>query len=90
VSALAVIVGTSWAVSAFADISVLLAAISVAGFIFLALAIDSKSWMGFALATTGIALPALALLSFHVAGEFAILAAAILGGWIAAAIINYE
>ena len=84
--ALALIVAVTWVVSTFEVINVLQAAIAVTGFIFLALAIDTRFPTALALAASGVALPALALLSFHVVPEFAILAAVILAGWLAAII----
>ena len=88
VPALAIIVGSAWVVSNFAIINVMQAALSASGFIFLALALDARSGKSIALALTGICLPLLALLSFHVLPEFAIVAAAIIAAWMAALIFN--
>jgi hypothetical protein len=50
------------------------------GFIFLALAIEAKRPAAFTI--TGLALPAIALLSYHVATEWAMVAAATIAAWV--------
>jgi hypothetical protein len=62
---------------------VLEASVWAAGFIFLALAIDSSRESVGMLLATGAILPILALLSSRVAVEFVIVAAAILAVWVA-------
>ena len=85
VPALAIVVGTAWAITLPGLEQFLQASLWASGFVFLALAIDSeKPTIGWLLAT-GIALPVLALLSSFVAGEFAIVAAVIVAAWMAAA-----
>ena len=88
VPALALVVGAAWAITLPSLEQFLQASLWASGFVFLALAIDSeKPTVGWLLAT-GIALPVLALLSSHVAGEFAIVAAAITAVWVAASILR--
>ena len=88
VPALAIVVGAAWAITQPSLDQFLQASLGTSGFIFLALAIDSeKSTVGWLLAT-GIALPVLALLSSHVAGEFAIVAAVIVAAWVAVSILR--
>lgn len=86
--ALALVVGSAWLVSVFENPCVLQAAIWAAGFIFLALAMESGKTNVGALLATGLALPLLALLSARLAPEFAVLAAALMAVWIAAIILN--
>ena len=88
--ALALIVGSAWLVSVFEEPYVLQAAIWAAGFIFLALAMESGKPNVGALLATGLALPMLALLSARLAPEFAVLAAALIAVWIAAKILNRQ
>jgi hypothetical protein len=88
VPALAIVVGTAWAITLPGLEQFLQASIWASGFVFLALAIDSeKPTIGWLLAT-GIALPVLALLSSFVAGEFAIVAAVIVAAWMAASTLR--
>ncbi len=88
VPALAIVVGTAWAITLPGLEQFLQASLWASGFVFLALAIDSeKPTIGWLLAT-GIALPVLALLSSFVAGEFAIVAAVIVAAWMAAATLR--
>ena len=88
VPALAIVVGAAWAITLPNLEQFLQASLWASGFVFLALAIDSeKPTVGLLLAT-GIALPVLALLNSHMAGEFAIVAAVILAAWIAASILR--
>ena len=88
VPALAIVVGTAWAITLPGLEQFLQASLWASGFVFLALAIDSeKPTIGWLLAT-GIALPVLALLSSFVTGEFAIVAAVIVAAWMAAATLR--
>jgi len=88
VPALAIVVGTAWAITLPGLEQFLQASLWASGFVFLALAIDSeKPTIGWLLAT-GIALPVIALLSSFVAGEFAIVAAVIVAAWMAAATLR--
>ncbi len=88
VPALAIVVGTAWAITLPGLEQFLQASLWASGFVFLALAIDSeKPTIGWLLAT-GIALPVLALLSSFVAGEFAIVAAVIVAAWMAASTLR--
>jgi len=86
VPALAIVVGAAWLV-AMPDLAVYLqATLWTSSFVFFGLALDSeKAAIGLSLAT-GFALPALALMSSKVAVEFAIVGAALLAAWLAAAI----
>ena len=88
VPALAIIVGAAWAVTVPSLELFLQATIWTSGFVFLGLALESDgATAGLALAT-GLMLPILALLSESVAGEFTIVAAALIAAWIAAAILR--
>ena len=88
VPALAIIIGSAWAIGTPDLEPFLQASLWAAGFIFLALAVDSeKSTIGPLLAT-GMALPILALLSSRVAGELAIVAAAVVATWVAVSILR--
>ena len=86
--ALALVVGAAWAITLPSLEQFLQASLWASGFVFLALAIDSEKPTVGGLLATGIALPALALLSSHVAGEFAIVAAVITAAWVAASILR--
>jgi len=88
VPALAIVVATAWAVSAFETPRELQALVWSAGFVFLALAVESRKPNVTGLLATGLALPALALLSARVAPEFTILAAVLVAAWIGAAIFR--
>lgn len=88
VPALAIVVGAAWAITVPGVEQFLQASLWASGFVFLALAIDSqKPTIGLPIAT-GIALPVLALLSLHVAGEFAIVAAVVVATWVATSILR--
>ena len=88
VPALAIVVGTAWAISVPGLEQFLQASLWASGFVFLALAIDSeKPTVGLPLAT-GIALPVLALLSANVAAEFAVVAGFLVAAWVTAAILK--
>lgn len=88
VPALAIVVGAAWAITVPGAEQFLQASLWASGFVFLALAVDAeRPTIGVPIAT-GIALPVLALLSLHVAGEFAIVAAVIVAAWVAASILR--
>ena len=86
--ALALLVASAWAITSNESAIVLQAAIWATGFIFLALAVDSNKPTFGGLLLTGLALPVLAILSSNVAVEFAIIGAALVAGWVAAAIVK--
>ena len=88
VPALAIVVGAAWAITLPSLEQFLQVSLWASGFVFLALAIDSEKPTVGSLLATGIALPVLALLSSHVAGEFAIVAAVIVAAWVAASILK--
>ena len=88
VPALALFIGAAWIITEPELLRYLQALLWAGGFAFLGLAIDaSKTSLGACLAT-GIALPALALLSASVAPEFAVLAAPLAAAWLVAAIFR--
>ena len=88
VPALAIVVGAAWVITDPSLELFLQATIWTSGFVFLGLALESDgATAGLALAT-GLMLPILALLSESVAGEFTIVAAALVAAWIAAAILR--
>jgi len=88
VPALAIVVGAAWLVMQPDLVIYLQAALWTSGLVFLGLAIDSQKPTIFAGLATGIALPVLAWLSSTVAMELAIVAAAIVAVWVAAAIFR--
>jgi len=90
VPALAIIVAATWAVGSAGTASILQAAMWASGFVFLALAIETSKPNITGLLLTGLALPVLALLSAHVASEFAIIAATLVAGWVAASIMSLQ
>jgi hypothetical protein len=86
VSALALITGAAWLVTAPDLVVYLQAALWTSGFLFFGLALESeKATVGLSLAT-GFALPLLSWLSSKVAVEFSIVAVALVAAWVAAAI----
>lgn len=86
VPALAIVVGAAWLVTA-PDLAIYLqATLWASGLIFLGLAIDTESPFNVLSLLTGLALPALALISSQVAVEVAIVAATLVAVWLAAAI----
>ncbi len=88
VPALAIVVGTAWAITLPGLEQFLQASLWASGFVFLALVADSeKPPVGLPLAT-GIALPVLALLSSRVARDFAIVGAVLVATWVAALILR--
>jgi hypothetical protein len=89
VPALAIIVAAAWAIGSEQSASILQATLWASGFVFLALALEGapkKRFVGLLL--TSLALPVLALLSYHVAVEFAVVGATLIAVWVAAAIVS--
>jgi hypothetical protein len=87
--ALAVIVGTGWAISLPALIPFVQASVWAGGFVFLGLSLDSgESSFGLYL-LSGFALLAIALLSSSVAPEFLVLASALGAAWLAAKVYRW-
>ena len=86
---LAIVVGAAWSITVPAAAMVIHASLWALGFLFLAIATEWKGreLSGWAL-STGIALPLLAFLGSYLAGEFTVIAAAILGAWVAFLIIS--
>jgi hypothetical protein len=88
VPALAIIVGTAWAISVPGLELYLQATVWTSGFVFFGLALDSqKAAVGLALAS-GFAMLGLAWLSERAGSEFTIVAAALVAAWVAAAILR--
>ena len=88
VPALAIVVGAAWALTDPSLELFLHVAIWTSGLVFLGLALESNGaavWLSLA---TGIILPILAQLSARETNEFAIVAAAIIAAWVAAAILR--
>lgn len=89
VPALAIIVGATWVATLPEQVIYLQATIWAAGFVFLGLALESESAEVSVLnLVTGLALPALALLSSRIAIEFVIVAATLVAAWVAAGILR--
>ena len=88
VPALAIVIGSAWLITTPDLMVYLQATLWTSGFVFLGLAIDSEKPVILASLATGIALPALAYLSSTVAAELAIVAAALVAGWVAVAILR--
>ena len=86
VPALAIVVAAAWLVTAPGLVVYLQATLWASGFVFMGLAIDSEKPAPALSLATGIALPILAVLSSRVAVEIAIVAAALVAAWVAAAI----
>jgi hypothetical protein len=86
VPALAIVVAAAWLITAPGLVVYLQATLWASGFVFLGLAIDSEKSVASLSLATGIALPILAILSSRVAVEIAIVAAALVAAWVAAAI----
>jgi len=87
--ALALVVAASWLITVPGQMVYLQALTWAAGFVFVGLAIESESAEAAILSlATGVALPALALLSSTFAAELIIVAAALVAAWIAAAILK--
>jgi len=84
VAGLAMVVGAAWAISVPEAAMIVQATVWASGFVFLALAIEAgrSSYFSLALAS-GLALPVLAVLASRVAGEFLVLASALLASWVA-------
>jgi hypothetical protein len=89
VPALAIVVGAAWLIT-LPDLALFLqASIWAGGFIFLGLAIEAETAeLSILNLATGIALPALALLSSRVAMELVIVAATLIAAWVAAGILR--
>lgn len=85
-----IMAASAWAIGSFNSAIVLQAIIWVSGFVFLALAMETRKLNFEGLLATGLVLPVLALLSANVAAEFAILAAALIAGWVTVAILNHR
>jgi len=86
VPAAAIVVGSAWLITV-PDLAVFLqATLWTSGFVFLGLAIDTEKPVNGLSLATGIALPVLAVMSSRVSVEIALLAAALVAIWIAAAI----
>jgi hypothetical protein len=86
--ALALVVASAWAVGGGLSSGILQALIWASGFVFLALAMETRKPDFSMLLITGLALPALALLSAWVAVEFALLAAVLVAAWVAGWILQ--
>jgi hypothetical protein len=83
VPALAILVAAAWSSTDPQLEAYLHAGLWAAGFVYLALAVDSESRLdSLLLAASGLALPVLALLGSRLAGEFAIVAAAVVAVWV--------
>lgn len=86
VPAVLIVVGAAWLITVPSLVVYLQATLWTSGIVFLGLALDSqKSTIALSIAT-GLALPALAVLSSKLAIEFAVVAAALIAAWVAAAI----
>jgi hypothetical protein len=88
VPAIAIITASAWLITAPDLVVYLQASLWALGFVYLGLAIESEESAMIASLATGIALPVLALLSSRVAVELAILAAALVAGWVAVVIFR--
>jgi hypothetical protein len=88
VPALAIVVLAAWAITVPSMAQLTQASMWATGFIFLALAIESRKPTIGLLLSTGVALPVLALLSSHVAVEFAVIAAALVALWVGSFILR--
>lgn len=87
--ALAIIVAAAWAIGGEQSASVLQATLWTSGLVFLALAVEGAQTKHFAgLLLTGLALPVLALLSYHVAVEFAVVGATLIAAWVVVALLR--
>lgn len=88
VPALAIVVGSAWLITMPDLVVYLQATLWASGFLFLGLALDSESPVNILHLATGIALPILAMMSSYVAVELAIVAAALVGAWVAVGIFR--
>ena len=86
VPALAIVVAAAWLITVPDLVVYLQATLWASGFVFLGLAIDSEKFVAGLSLASGVALPVLAVLSSRVAVEIAIVAAALVAAWVAAAI----
>lgn len=91
VPAVAIIVAAAWAIDGEQSATILQAMLWTAGFIFLALAVEAaQSKHSIGLLLTGLALPAIALLSSRVAVEFAVVGATLVAAWVVAALLRLQ
>lgn len=81
--AITTVLVTTWAAITPSVDQILGAALWAAGFIFFALALEVGIRKIFPYVITGMALPVLAVLGMELAAEFAILAGAVIAGWLA-------
>ncbi len=89
--ALAIIVAAALAIDGEQSTSVLQATLWATGFVFLALAVELVDTQHFvSLLLTGVALPAFALLSYHVAVEFAVFGATLVAVWVVVTLLKYQ
>jgi len=86
VPALAIVVGSAWLVTVPDLVIYLQATLWASGFVFMGLALDTAKPANILSLATGIALPVLAVMSSRVSVEIAIVAAALVALWLAAAI----
>jgi dolichyl-phosphate-mannose--protein O-mannosyl transferase len=87
--ALAIIVAAAWAIGSEQSAHILQAIIWAAGFVFMALALEvAQTKRSIGLLLTGLALPVIALLSSHVAVEFAVVGATLIAAWVVAALLR--
>ncbi|MBT8046925.1 MAG: hypothetical protein HKN57_14985 [Xanthomonadales bacterium] len=86
VPALVVVVGAAWVVTVPDLVIYLQATLWASGFLFLGLAIDTEPPFNGLSLLSGLAIPSLALLSANVAVELAIVGAALVAMWLAAAV----
>ena len=86
VPALAILVGAAWLITVPDLVVYLQATLWASGFVFMGLAIESEKTAGGLSLATGMALPVLAVLSSRISIEIAIVAAALVAIWVAAAI----
>ena len=80
----------AWVISTYETPAILQAMVWASGFVFLAMAMESKKPDVGLLLATGFALPVLAVLSSKVAADFAIVAVALVAAWVAVAIFRFR
>jgi len=91
IPALAIMVGAAWAITVPHFEMIVQASVWAAGFIFLALAVESGPDESFGWTLiTGLMLPLLAVLSSRVASEFLVIAAAVIATWTIAIIFRHK
>ena len=86
----AILLAALWAASTPAVHDIYSAAIWATGFVFIALAVESRVSRSLPLLATGLALPVLGLLGSRIAMEFSILATLIVAVWLALWILRRE